>query len=68
MAWAICENCKIAIEWFAGRGFKLAYLECPLCKGKLKGCSFEKALEITGCKDFQELREGNKYFNLRVRW
>ncbi|MDW8023086.1 MAG: hypothetical protein RMJ15_05045 [Nitrososphaerota archaeon] len=42
MAWAICTNCGIAVEWFAGKGFRLKYLKCPKCGGKLKGCSYEE--------------------------
>jgi uncharacterized protein with PIN domain len=43
MAYAYCPKCNIAYEWFAGKGFRLEFLRCPRCGGKLKSCSYEEA-------------------------
>lgn len=45
MAFAICTNCGVGVEWFAGKGFRLKDLKCPKCGGKLKGCSLDEYLK-----------------------
>ncbi|MEM3484783.1 MAG: hypothetical protein QXI12_04105 [Candidatus Methanomethyliaceae archaeon] len=42
MAWAKCDTCNVAVQWFAGKGCRLDRLKCPRCGGKLKGCGWEE--------------------------